>query len=113
MAAIKPTMKMPELLVFAKLFVVGFVGAEFFSGRDEDGYIQTKAGFPGGLDPEAMGRYWRQYRERIRALDCQTSQRCVFTPNYVDSSRRDLDGVFTVLDELANEPPAHEAEVAV
>jgi len=24
----KPAMKMPELLVFAKLFVVGFVGAE-------------------------------------------------------------------------------------
>ena len=28
MAAHKPTMKMPELLVFARLFVVGFVGAE-------------------------------------------------------------------------------------
>jgi hypothetical protein len=30
MAAKKPTMKMPELLVFAKMFVVGFVGAEIF-----------------------------------------------------------------------------------
>lgn len=30
MATSKPAMKMPELLVFAKMFVVGFVGAETF-----------------------------------------------------------------------------------
>lgn len=30
MAAKMPTMKMPELLVFARMFVVGFVGAETF-----------------------------------------------------------------------------------
>jgi hypothetical protein len=30
MATNKPTMKMPELLIFAKVFVVGFVGAETF-----------------------------------------------------------------------------------
>ena len=34
----KPTIKMPELLVFAKLFVVGFVGAEIFRAAFYLGY---------------------------------------------------------------------------
>jgi hypothetical protein len=79
------------------------LSSPFYSGRYEDGYIATKAGLPGGLDPKEMGRYWRQHREHIRGLDCQISQRCVFTPNYIASYREDLNGVFTVLDELAEE----------
>lgn len=79
------------------------LSSPFYSGRDEDGYIATKAGLPGGLDPKEIGRYWRQHREHIRGRGCQTSQRCVFMPNYIASYRDDLNGVFTVLDELADE----------
>jgi hypothetical protein len=75
----------------------------FFSGRDEQGYFATKADLPGGLDPKEMGRYWRQYREYIRGRELQTSQRCVFASSYTASYRDDLDGVFAVLDELADE----------
>jgi hypothetical protein len=83
------------------------LSSPFYSGRDENGYIATKAGLPGGLDPKEIGRYWRQHREHIRGRDCQTSQRSVFTSNYTASYRDDLDGVFIVLDELADEanPP--------
>lgn len=78
----------------------------FFSGRDEQGYFATRADLPGGLNPKEMGRYWRQHREYIRGRELQTSERCVFAPNYIALYRDDLDGVFTVLDELADEPPA-------
>lgn len=84
------------------------LSSPFFSGRDEQGYFATKGELPGGLDPKKMGRFWRQHRDHIRGRELQASDRCVFTPNYIASYRDDLDGVFTVLDELAREasPPA-------
>lgn len=88
------------------------LSSSFFSGRDEDGYVATKAELPGGLDPKEMGRYWRQHREHIRGRDLHASGRCVFTSNYTAFYRDDLDGVFTVLDELADELSAPEAEPA-
>lgn len=39
MKTIKPNMKMPELLVFIRFFVVGFVGAEVFSATF---YLSTR-----------------------------------------------------------------------
>jgi hypothetical protein len=78
-----------------------------FSERDENGYFATKAELSGGLDSKEMGRYWQQHGDHIRARELQTTQRCVFTPNYIASYRDDLDGVFAALDELANEPPPH------
>jgi hypothetical protein len=79
------------------------LSSPYLSGRDERGYIATKAALPGGLNPKEMGRYWRQHREQIRGRELQTSQRCVFTLNYTASYRDDLNGVFAVLDELADE----------
>lgn len=79
------------------------LSSSFFSGRDEDGYVATKAGLPGGLDPKEMARYWRQHGEHIRGRDLHTMERCVFTSNYIASYRANLDGVFAVLDELAVE----------
>lgn len=84
----------------------------FFSGGDEDGYVATKTGLSGGLDPNEMGRYWRQHREYIRGLDLHTSRRCVFTLNYIAFYRDDLGGVFSVLDELADEVFTPEVESA-
>lgn len=75
----------------------------FFSGQEGDSYVATKAGISGGLDAKALGRYWRQHREYIRGLNLQNSGRSVFTQNYTAFYRDDLDGVFTVLDELADE----------
>jgi hypothetical protein len=80
------------------------LSSSFFSGRDEDGYVATKAELPGGLDPKRMGQYWRQHREHIRGSDLHAREQYVFTPNYIASYRDDLDGVFTVLDELVDEP---------
>ncbi|MNV42205.1 hypothetical protein D3C71_1338680 [compost metagenome] len=85
----------------------------FFSDGDEEGYVATKAELPGGLDPNEMGRYWRQHREHIRGRDLRASGRCVFTSNYIAFYRDDLDSVFAVLDELADEPVhAPTAEIA-
>jgi hypothetical protein len=74
----------------------------FFSGGDEPGYFATPTELPGGLDPKEMGRYWSQHREKIRGMDLEASQRCVFVPNYIAFYRDDLKGVFAVLDELAD-----------
>ncbi|WP_219927887.1 hypothetical protein [Aeromonas sp. HMWF014] len=79
------------------------LSSSFFSGRNEDGYIATRETLSGGLDPIAMGNYWTKYRELIRGLKLNTSERCVFTSNYTAFYRDDLDGVFAVLDELAVE----------
>lgn len=83
-----------------------------FSGHDEDGYVATKAGVPGGLDANEMGRYWRQHREHIRGCGLLASERSVITSNYIAVYRDDLDSVFAVLDELADEPSMPEAEIA-
>ena len=79
------------------------LSSPFHTGRDEEGYVATKSGLPGGLDPKAMGRYWLTHRDHIRGLGLQDSGRCVFTPSYTAFYCDDLDGVFAVLDELAEE----------
>jgi len=79
------------------------LSSPFQTGRDEDGFVATKAGLPGGLDPKAMGMYWQQHRDHIRGLRLQDSGRCVFMPRYTAFYRDDLVGVFAVLDELAEE----------
>lgn len=82
------------------------LSSPFHTGRDEEGYIATKQGLPGGLDPKAMGRYWLTHRDHIRGLGLQDRGRCVFLPRYTAFYRDDLGGVFTVLDELAEEASA-------
>lgn len=80
------------------------LSSSFFSGRDESGYVATKAELPGGLNPKEMGRYWRQHHKYIRELDLSTCERYVFMPSYMASYRDDLESVFAVLEELADEP---------
>lgn len=82
----------------------------FFSGRDEDGLFASKAELPGGLDPKEMGRYWNRHREHIRRRVLDGEERLVLTSNYTASYSKELIGVFTVLDELAEEATAGEAE---
>lgn len=89
------------------------LSSSFFSGRDEDRYVATKGELPGGLDPKEMGRYWRQHRENIRGRSLHASGRCVFTSNYTAFYRDDLDGVFSVLDELANESSTLGSELTI
>jgi KAP family P-loop domain len=79
------------------------LSSPFHTGRDEEGHVATKSGIPGGLDPKAMGRYWLSHRDHIRGLGLQDNGRCVFMPGYTAFYRDDLDGVFAVLDELAEE----------
>lgn len=81
-----------------------------FSGGDEGGYFASKTELPGGLDPKEMGRYWSQRRELIRKNVLHVEERHVVTPNYIASYREHLAGVFAVLDELATEATAVEAE---
>ena len=79
------------------------LSSPFHTGRDEEGYVATKSGLPGGLDPKAMGRYWLTYRDHIRGLGLQGSGRCIYMTSYTAYYRDHLDGVFAVLDELAEE----------
>ncbi|MDH0848828.1 MULTISPECIES: KAP family NTPase [Delftia] len=83
------------------------LSSPFYTGRDEEGYVATKAGLPGGLDPKVMGRYWLEHRDHIRGLQLQSNGRCVFMPSYTALYREDLDGIFAVLDELAEEAAAY------
>ena len=75
----------------------------FFLHMDEEGYVASRAGLTGGFDPKEMGRYWAQHRELICAKVKQVKERYVFTSNYTASYSEDLDGVFSVLNELADE----------
>ena len=84
----------------------------FFSDRDEASYIATTAELPGGLNPVAMGCFWRQHGERIRELNLRAENRSVFTSNYIALYNEDLDGVFAVLDELAEVSSTPEPECA-
>jgi KaiC/GvpD/RAD55 family RecA-like ATPase len=103
----------PEILddnIFHFLdYCLSHLSSSFFSGRDEAGYFASKVELPGGLDPKAMGRYWTQHRELIRQRVVH-EERNVVTLNYIASYRDDLAGVFLVLDGLANEAIAVEAE---
>jgi hypothetical protein len=74
----------------------------FLSGGNERGYFATQAELPGGLSPVELGRYWRQRRAQILGQALETSDRKVFTSNYTASYSDYLNGVFSVLDELAD-----------
>jgi hypothetical protein len=74
-----------------------------FSGGNEPGYFANKAELPGGLDPKETGRFWLEHGDHIRARELHAIQRRVFTPNYIASYRDHLTGVFTILDELAQD----------
>ena len=84
-------------------YCLSHLSSPFHTGRDEDGYVATKADLCGGLDPKSMGMYWLQHRNHIRELGLQNSGRCVFMPGYTAFYRDDLVGVFAVLDELAED----------
>ncbi len=84
-------------------YCLSHLSSPFHTGRDEDGYVATKADLCGGLDPKSMGMYWLQHRDHIRELGLQNSGRCVFMPGYTAFYRDDLVGVFAVLDELAED----------
>lgn len=79
------------------------LSSSYFSGSDEDGYIAHKSTLAGGLEPKAMGCYWRLNGEFIRGYVTSENERRVFTSNYIASYSEDLNGVYEVLDELANE----------
>ena len=79
------------------------LSSSFFSDRDDRIYSATKNEIPGGLDQMAMGRYWQQHCAHIRAIGFQAIDRTVLTPNYTAFYREDLNGVFDVLDQMADE----------
>jgi len=97
-----PKVDSENVLIFVD-YCLSHLSSPFHTGRDEDGFVATKAGLPGGLDPKAMGMYWLQHRDHIRGLELQDCGRCVFMPRYIASYRDDLVGAFGVLDELAEE----------
>jgi len=81
----------------------------FFSGAEE-GYFASKAEIAGGFDPKSIGRYWNLHQKLIREQVLKVGERLVVTPNYIASYNEDLGGVFAVLDELAKDAEAVDAE---
>lgn len=77
--------------------------SSFYTGGDEDVYRATKEGLSSGFDTNRLGRYWYQHQKLIRELNLHTIDRKVFMSSYVAFYDQDLDGIFEVLDELANE----------
>ncbi|EPX9366468.1 TPA: hypothetical protein ACSCWH_004350, partial [Aeromonas veronii] len=72
------------------------------SFQDEDEFYANKVQLPGGLDKIQMVHYWEQHKIQIREYVQQIGERFVYTSNYTASYIQDLSGVFTELDELAN-----------
>jgi hypothetical protein len=79
------------------------LSSSFFMNLDEEGYVASRAEITAGFDPKEMGRYWAQHRELICAKVKHVKERSVFTSNYTATYSEDLDGVFSVLNELADE----------
>lgn len=75
----------------------------FFMDLNDEGYVASRAGLTGGFDPKEMGQYWAQHRDFIREKMKHVEERYVFTSSYTASYSEDLDSVFSVLDELADE----------
>ncbi|MBC3935762.1 KAP P-loop protein [Undibacterium sp. CY7W] len=67
------------------------------------GYIATKEGLLGGLDPKEMGRYWIKYESQIREQIASMEDKSLTTLSYIASYREDLPDVFKVLDALASD----------
>ncbi|MCM2318387.1 MAG: KAP family NTPase [Pseudomonas sp.] len=105
-----PDLHTDNVLHFVDHCLSNLSSSFFFSGRDEESYFATKDELPRGLDPREMGRYWCQHRELIRQRVLHVEERRVVTSNYIASYSEDLDGVFAVLDELADEATAVDAE---
>lgn len=82
----------------------------FFSDRDEEGYFASKAELPGGLDPKEMGLYWSRYGQLIRQRVQCIEERYVVTSSYIARYSKDLEGVFTVLDELSDDARSVEVD---
>ncbi len=77
-------------------------------GAEHEGFFAAKDEISGGLDPIRMGQYWSSHRDLIRRLSPQLSDRSVVTSRYIAFYRDDLTGVFSALDELADEAAALE-----
>ncbi|MFL6968768.1 P-loop NTPase fold protein [Pseudomonas alvandae] len=75
----------------------------FLFTLEEGGYVASKTGLTKGLDPKTIGRYWIKHREFILKKTASIENRYVATSNYIASYSEDLKGVFSVLDELADE----------
>jgi hypothetical protein len=86
------------------------LSSPFMSGRFEEGYIPTKSGLPGGLDPVEMGRYWLKHGDVIRQRFHIEDDKQVYTTSYIASYHEDLPKVFDVLDDLAKDADAKEAK---
>lgn len=84
-------------------FCLSRLSSSFFSDRDDEGYFASKTELSKGLDPNKMGRYWNKHKGFIRQRAQLVDEREVATMDYVASYRDDLDGVFAVLDEIAEE----------
>ena len=97
-----PAVSCDNVLLFLN-HCLAHLSSPFDTGRDEEGFIATKSGLPGGLNSKAMGKFWLEHRAHIRGLELQHSGRCVYMPGYTAFYRDNLDGVFAVLDELAEE----------
>lgn len=75
----------------------------FFLGTDKNGFFASKHALPGSLNPKEMGRYWSKHQEIVRQRAESNGDRSVITSQYKALYSEDLDGVFSALDELAEE----------
>lgn len=79
------------------------LSSSFFAGTDQPGYFATRSELHGGLDPKRMGQYWNTHKDLILGLNLHQSQRAVTTSNYIAFYSDDLNGVYEILDEMAQE----------
>lgn len=82
-------------------FCLSRLSSPFETNKNE--YSATKYGLTGGLDPVRLGKYWVENKGLLRQQAKQLRGRCVFTTNYKATYEEDLEGIFIVLTELANE----------
>jgi hypothetical protein len=75
----------------------------FFLGTDKEGFFASKHTLPGSLNPKEMGKYWRKHQEVVRQRAESNRDRYVITSQYKALYSEDLDGVYSALDELADE----------
>jgi hypothetical protein len=70
---------------------------------DDITYAASRSGLTEGFNPIDMGKYWDLHQESIRERVKDEKNRLVITSSYTASYSEDLDSVFSVLDELADD----------
>lgn len=86
---------------FVDYLLINFTST--FASEADDKYTPHINEFTKVLDSNKLAQYWKLNGVAIKALNLDIQDKFVYTGNYVANYKKDLPGVYTVLDNLTEE----------